>query len=94
MPSLYEGFCMPVLEAMACGTPVVCSADSSLPEVVGEAALCFDPHDVKEMALVMARALVRAELRRSLIAQGSERVRGFTWSRAARQVLDVLEHTR
>jgi glycosyltransferase involved in cell wall biosynthesis len=94
MPSLYEGFCLPALEAMACGTAVACSAASSLPEVVGDAALLFDPHDVKEMALVMARALVRAELRRSLIAQGSERVRGFTWSRAARQVLDVLEHTR
>ena len=93
MPSLYEGFCLPVLEAMACGTPVVCSSTSSLPEVAGDAALLFDPHDVKEMARAMVRALERAELRRSLIAQGTERVRGFTWSHAARQVLEILEHT-
>jgi glycosyltransferase involved in cell wall biosynthesis len=91
MPSLYEGFCMPVLEAMACGTAVVCSATSSLPEVVGDAALLFDPHEVHEMASTMLQALLVDELRRSLVARGTRRAAGFTWSRAAQQVLEVLE---
>jgi glycosyltransferase involved in cell wall biosynthesis len=93
MPSLYEGFCMPVLEAMACGTAVACSAASSLPEVVGDAALLFDPHDVHEMAAVVLRLLRARDLRRSLADRGARRVSAFTWSRAARQVLDLLEHT-
>jgi glycosyltransferase involved in cell wall biosynthesis len=91
MPSLYEGFCMPVLEAMACGTAVACSASSSLPEVVGDAALFFDPHDVGEMAAAILCALRDVELRACLVARGAERASVFTWSRAARRVLDVLE---
>jgi len=90
MPSLYEGFCMPVLEAMACGTAVACSAASSLPEVVGEAALLFDPHDVQEIALTIGRILREEELRRALTVRGIKRVTAFTWTRSARQVLDVL----
>jgi glycosyltransferase involved in cell wall biosynthesis len=92
MPSLYEGFCMPVLEAMACGTPVACSATSSLPEVVGDAALLFDPHDVAGMASTMLRALQDEGLREALVARGLGRVAIFTWPRAAQRVLDVLEH--
>jgi glycosyltransferase involved in cell wall biosynthesis len=91
MPSLYEGFCLPVLEAMACGTPVACSATSSLPEVVGDAALTFDPQDTGEMAAAMWRALSEPRLRETLVARGAEQIKGFTWSRAARQVLEVLE---
>jgi glycosyltransferase involved in cell wall biosynthesis len=91
MPSLYEGFCLPVLEAMACGTPVACSRSSSLPEVVGDAALVFDPHDVEEMAGTIARLLRDDELSADLVRRGLDRVRGFTWERCARQVLDVLE---
>jgi glycosyltransferase involved in cell wall biosynthesis len=91
MPSLYEGFCLPVLEAMACGTAVACSATSSLPEVVGDAALLFDPQDVDDMASAMAQVLRTEELGRSLVARGIERARAFTWTRAARQVLGVLQ---
>ena len=91
MPSLYEGFCLPVLEAMACGTPVVCSNVSSIPEVVGEAALLFDPQDVGGLATAMARTMGDKGLRATLIARGRERAQRFTWERCARQVLDVLE---
>jgi glycosyltransferase involved in cell wall biosynthesis len=91
MPSLYEGFCLPVLEAMACGTAVVCSSTSSLPEVVGDAALQFDPREVQEMASAIGRVLRDQDLRRSLAARGSERARAFTWARAGCQVLDILQ---
>jgi glycosyltransferase involved in cell wall biosynthesis len=91
MPSLYEGFCMPALEAMACGTPVACSGVSSLPEVVGEAALTFDPHDVEGIAVTMRRGIDDGALREELIARGFERVKRFTWQRCAEHVLDVLE---
>jgi glycosyltransferase involved in cell wall biosynthesis len=91
MPSLHEGFCMPVLEAMACGAPVVCSNASSLPEVAGDAALLFDPLDVEAMAAAIERALGSEELRRKMARRGSERVKAFTWARCARQVLTVLE---
>ena len=91
MPSLYEGFCLPALEAMVCGTPVACSNTSSLPEVVGDAALLFDPLDVGAMATSSTKALEDQELRAKLIACGLERVKAFTWERCARQVLGVLE---
>ena len=91
MPSLYEGFCMPVLEAMACGTPVACSSVSSLPEVVGDDALSFDPHDVDDMTATMVRGLTDGTLQEALIARGLERAKQFTWRRCAGQVLDVLE---
>ena len=91
MPSLYEGFCLPALEAMVCGTPVACSNTSSLPEVVGDAALLFDPLDVGAIATSSMKALEDQELRAKLIACGLERVKAFTWERCARQVLGVLE---
>jgi len=92
MPSLYEGFCLPALEAMACGTPVACSHTSSLPEVVGDAAATFDPHDVEDMAAVIRRVLVDGELRAGLVARGHERCVQFTWSACARTVIDTLDH--
>jgi glycosyltransferase involved in cell wall biosynthesis len=89
-PSLYEGFGFPVLEAMACGTPVVCSNTSSLPELVGDAALMIAPTDVDALAEAIARALTDEPLRQALIARGFDRVKQFTWDAAARATLDVL----
>jgi glycosyltransferase involved in cell wall biosynthesis len=91
MPSLYEGFCMPVLEAMTCGTPVACSDVSSLPEVVGDAALLFDPRDVGAMAAAIEGVLEDGELRQAMVARGAEQVKRFTWARCAQRVLDVLD---
>jgi glycosyltransferase involved in cell wall biosynthesis len=91
MPSLYEGFCMPVLEAMVCGTPVACSNAASLSEVAGDAALFFDPQDVDRMAGVLARALDDQVTREALVARGSAWAGQFTWQRCSRRVLSVLE---
>jgi glycosyltransferase involved in cell wall biosynthesis len=90
-PSLYEGFGLPVLEAMACGTPVVCSNVSSLPEVAGDAAILVDPLDVEGLAAALERVLGDEELRAELIERGFERVRKFSWERCARETLNVLE---
>ncbi|MBI4789923.1 MAG: glycosyltransferase family 4 protein [Chloroflexi bacterium] len=89
-PSLYEGFGLPVAEAMACGVPVVCSNASSLPEVAGDAALYFDPRDVEAMADAMRRALGSESLRDDLRAKGLARVKRFTWEKAAGELLECL----
>ncbi|MGB9880037.1 MAG: glycosyltransferase family 4 protein, partial [Anaerolineae bacterium] len=90
-PSLYEGFGLPPLEAMACGTPVVCSKASSLPEVVGDAALMVDPYDVEALAEAMHRVLSDAVLREELRGKGLARAQQFTWEKAARETLAVYE---
>lgn len=83
-PSLYEGFGMPVLEAMACGAPTITSSTSSLPEVAGAAALLVDPDDVEGLAQAMMNIVSDADLQRNLRQRGYERARLFTWQRAAR----------
>jgi glycosyltransferase involved in cell wall biosynthesis len=90
-PSIYEGFGLPPLEAMACGTPVVASNATSLPEVVGEAALTVNTTDVTEITTAMARLLDDTPLRKQLQESGLERAREFTWARAARELLAWLE---
>ena len=88
-PSLYEGFGLPPLEAMASGTPVVTSNTSSIPEVVGEAALMVSPYDVDQLARSLASVLLSEELRTSLRQKGLEQVRKFNWHRVARNILGV-----
>ncbi len=88
-PSLYEGFGLPVLEAMACGTPVACSRIGSLQEVAGGAALYFNPFNVDEMAVALERLVDDAALRATLRARGLERAAQFTWERTARDTLAV-----
>jgi glycosyltransferase involved in cell wall biosynthesis len=90
-PSLYEGFGLPVLEAMTCGTPVLTSNVSALPEVAGDAALLVDPLDVDSMAEGMSRLFTDEELRVTLVEKGYAQVRKFSWARAADEVLQVLE---
>ncbi len=90
-PSLHEGFGFPVLEAMSCGVPVVCSYTSSLPEVAGEATMLINPLDTSALAAAMTRLLTDTSLRVNLIARGYLRAQRFTWERAARQVMDVIE---
>ena len=90
-PSLYEGFGLPVLEAMACGTPVVCSNAASLPEVVGDAAITVDPHDVEALAGAMQRVLADADLQQDLRRRGLQRAAGFSWERTARETVAVYE---
>jgi glycosyltransferase involved in cell wall biosynthesis len=92
-PSLYEGFGLPVLEAMARGVPVACSNASSLPEVAGDAALLFDPHDEATIAEALRRLLDDPPLRESLRARGLVRVKEFTWERTARLTLESYRRT-
>jgi glycosyltransferase involved in cell wall biosynthesis len=90
-PSLYEGFGLPPLEAMACGTPVVTSNVSSLPEVVGDAAVTVNPENVFDIERGMREALMDTACRFRCIERGFEQVRRFSWDRTARQVLGIYK---
>jgi glycosyltransferase involved in cell wall biosynthesis len=82
-PSRYEGFGLPPLEALACGTPTITSSTTSLPEVVGEAALLVEPGDADALAVMLRRVLAEPALRARLSAAGPPRAASFTWARAA-----------
>jgi glycosyltransferase involved in cell wall biosynthesis len=88
-PSLFEGFGIPLVEAMSCGCPIVCSNVTSLPEVAGDAAVLVDPYDVEGLADAMARVLDDNDSRADLIARGLVRARHFSWKQAARQTIQV-----
>jgi glycosyltransferase involved in cell wall biosynthesis len=90
-PSLYEGFGIPPLEAMACGVPVAASTGGALPEVVGDAALCFDPLDVDAMAVALERILEDEPLRSALRERGLKRAAEYTWARAGNEALQLFE---
>ncbi len=90
-PSLYEGFGLPVLEAMACGTPVICSNVSSLPEVAGDAALLVDPLDIEVLAQALHDVITDDGLGRELVARGYRQIERFSWRRCAQETLQVFD---
>lgn len=91
-PSLRESFGIPIIEAMACGVPVITSSTSSMPEIAGDAALLVDPHNPAEIAAATMQVLTTNELRNSLIEKGLERSKYFTWENTSRKVLAVYSH--
>ena len=94
LPSLREGFGLPVLEAMACGTPVITSSSSSLPEVGGDAALRVDPHDAIDLSDAMYQVLTDTNLREDLRERGLKWVPTFSWRRSAEQMSRLLDEVR
>jgi len=90
-PSIYEGFGIPLLEAMACGTPILASNVSSIPEVAGDAALLFDPYNINEMANKIDRVINDKELRQKLVQRGFERIKKYSWKNTAKEILGVFE---
>jgi glycosyltransferase involved in cell wall biosynthesis len=90
IPSLYEGFCMPMVEAMACGVPTIAACRSCLPEISGGVLRYFDPESIDDMAFCMEEALANQALRRELSEKGRSRAGEFSWRRCAEQTLKVL----
>ncbi|MCX5694948.1 MAG: glycosyltransferase family 1 protein [Candidatus Omnitrophica bacterium] len=90
-PSIYEGFGLPPLEAMACGVPVIASNTSSMPEVLDDAAILTDPHDSDQIANKMAEVLTDSGLKIKLKEKGLERVKNFSWDKVAEKTLNVYE---
>jgi len=92
LPSLYEGFGLPVLEAMKYGCPVITSNVSSLPEAGGDACLYVDPEDISDITLKMEKMISSDALRKSFIKKGKEHLKKFSWEKAAKETLTILEH--
>lgn len=90
-PSLWEGFGLPVLEAMACGTPVITSNVSALPEAAGDAALLINPYKIDDIADAMCQVAADSQLRRQLQAAGLKRSQQFSWSKTGQQTAEVLQ---
>lgn len=90
-PTFYEGFGMPPLEAMACGTPVVTSNNSSLPEVVGDAAVMVEAQDTRAIAQAMERVLAQPKLSTELSKKGIVRAKEFTWEKSAAQLIELID---
>ncbi len=88
-PAFYEGFGLTPLEAMACGTPVIVSNSSSLPEVVGDAALLVEPTDVDGLAVAIWRVLSDTALREQMVKKGLQRARSFSWQKTAQETLEI-----
>ena len=93
-PSLFEGFGIPLLEAMWCDCPIVCSNTTSLPEIAGDAALLVDPRSSEDLAHAMSRVLTDSATRQALIEHGRRRVKGFSWQEFALAVVSVLHQAR
>ncbi|MEM7346185.1 MAG: glycosyltransferase family 1 protein [Chloroflexota bacterium] len=88
-PSFYEGFGLTPLEAMTCGTPAIVSNTSALPEVVSDAAVLINPHDIEGLTVAMQEVLTDEELRKDLISKGLKRAKHFSWDTAAAKTLEV-----
>ncbi len=91
IPSLYEGFCLPMVEAMACGIPTIAANSSCLPEISGGVLRYFDPYSIDEHAVCMQDALQSQDLRAELSSRGKERAQKFSWDLCAEETLDVVE---
>ena len=91
-PSLYEGFGIPLLEAMALGCPVLCSNTSSIPEVVGNAALLFDPKDAGNLQIALEKVVFSSDCSETLKVKGYERIKLFSWEKCAEETLRVYKH--
>jgi alpha-1,3-rhamnosyl/mannosyltransferase len=89
-PSLYEGFGLPILEAMSCGCPVICTRTSSLPEVAGNAALFVDPYNPQDLADAIATVVDDITIRRDLIERGFRQAAKFSWEKTAVETLKVF----
>ena len=90
-PTVYEGFGIPVLEAQLCGTPVLTSNCTSLPEVGGEGAVYVNPYQVEDIAVGILRTLGNSERLKNLVQKGFKNTRRFSWDRSARKLNDIIE---
>jgi len=91
LPSIHEGFGLPVIEAMACATPVITSNLSCLPEIAGDAAILVNPYQPNEIAEAMAKVLTNENLRKEMIKKGQKNALRFSWDKAAEEILKLFE---